>query len=194
MIGGCSTVLGLAYFVLRFCQRIISRTSEANDTAGAKTASACGVENIYPAEIETRLVEHPKLEIASVIGIKDERYGEVIGCFVEGDRGRHVLSGNPNMRGPHRTRPWFSGLVHYSFLDDVRTQRVVGEPKDGGNPAIIQMDKDLGFWYAGTADFAHKRSVIALVSRENYFKVAALHWGEEMGFEGERVKKTEAKL
>ena len=110
------------------------------------------------------------------------------------DRGRHVLSGNPNMRGPHRTRPWFSGLVHYSFLDDVRTQRVVGEPKDGGNPAIIQMDKDLGFWYAGTADFAHKRSVIALVSRENYFKVAALHWGEEMGFEGERVKKTEAKL
>jgi acyl-CoA synthetase (AMP-forming)/AMP-acid ligase II len=42
-----------------------------------------GGENIYPLEIEDRLVEHPAIERAIVIGIKHTRYGEVVGAFLQ---------------------------------------------------------------------------------------------------------------
>ncbi len=48
-----------------------------------------GGENIFPVEIETRLLEHPSITEACVVAIKDERYGEVVGAFLtlkQGDR------------------------------------------------------------------------------------------------------------
>lgn len=42
-----------------------------------------GGENIFPREIEERLMLHPSIGEASVVGIKDERYGEVVGCFLK---------------------------------------------------------------------------------------------------------------
>ncbi|EAW07130.1 putative long-chain-fatty-acid-CoA ligase [Aspergillus clavatus NRRL 1] len=41
-----------------------------------------GGENIYPLEIEERLAAHPAIEVASVIGIPDYKYGEVVGAFL----------------------------------------------------------------------------------------------------------------
>ncbi|GME46813.1 uncharacterized protein LTHEOB_1195 [Neofusicoccum parvum] len=41
-----------------------------------------GGENIFPAEIEERLVTHPLVSEASVVGIRDEKYGETVGCFL----------------------------------------------------------------------------------------------------------------
>ncbi|RJE23324.1 long-chain-fatty-acid-CoA ligase [Aspergillus sclerotialis] len=41
-----------------------------------------GGENIYPLEIEERLAAHPAIKVASVIGIPDVKYGEVVGAFV----------------------------------------------------------------------------------------------------------------
>ncbi|KAG0153810.1 hypothetical protein PDIDSM_1189 [Penicillium digitatum] len=41
-----------------------------------------GGENIYPLEIEERLTAHPSIELASVIGIPDSKYGEVVGAFI----------------------------------------------------------------------------------------------------------------
>ncbi|KAJ6043043.1 hypothetical protein N7460_004398 [Penicillium canescens] len=41
-----------------------------------------GGENIYPLEIEERLTAHPQIELASVIGIPDQKYGEVVGAFI----------------------------------------------------------------------------------------------------------------
>ncbi|CAG8895044.1 unnamed protein product [Penicillium egyptiacum] len=41
-----------------------------------------GGENIYPLEIEERLAAHPSIELASVIGIADPKYGEVVGAFI----------------------------------------------------------------------------------------------------------------
>lgn len=41
-----------------------------------------GGENIYPAEIEERLIEHDAIAEASVVAIKDEKYGEVVGAFL----------------------------------------------------------------------------------------------------------------
>jgi len=45
--------------------------------------SFSGGENIYPLEIEERLTAHPNIELASVIGIPDQKYGEVVGAFIQ---------------------------------------------------------------------------------------------------------------
>lgn len=39
-----------------------------------------------------------------------------------------MLVGSNAHRGPHRIKAWIPSLVHYCFLDDARTQRVVAEP------------------------------------------------------------------
>ncbi|KAI1778931.1 acetyl-CoA synthetase-like protein [Hypoxylon cercidicola] len=39
-------------------------------------------ENIHPFEVETALMLHPGVREASVVGVPDERYGEVVGAFV----------------------------------------------------------------------------------------------------------------
>lgn len=47
-----------------------------------KSDLTTGGENIYPLEIEERLAAHPAIEAASVIGIPDQKYGEVVGAFL----------------------------------------------------------------------------------------------------------------
>ncbi|KAI1454935.1 4-coumarate-CoA ligase [Annulohypoxylon moriforme] len=42
-----------------------------------------GGENIYPLEIEERLLKHPRVSRAVVTGLKDAHYGEVVGAFLE---------------------------------------------------------------------------------------------------------------
>lgn len=42
-----------------------------------------GGENIYPLEIEDRLVTHPAIERAFVVGIQHHRLGEVVGAFLQ---------------------------------------------------------------------------------------------------------------
>ncbi|KAL6691943.1 acetyl-CoA synthetase-like protein [Trichoderma pleuroticola] len=50
-----------------------------------------GGENIYPLEIEERLVAHPSISRAIVVGLKNKHYGEVVGTFVElGDSGNKL--------------------------------------------------------------------------------------------------------
>ena len=41
-----------------------------------------GGENIFPIEIEDRLLAHPAISEASVVGLHDERYGEAVSCFL----------------------------------------------------------------------------------------------------------------
>ncbi|KAI0127975.1 putative acyl-CoA synthetase [Xylariales sp. AK1849] len=51
-----------------------------------------GGENIYPAEIEAVLVQHPRVQQVAVIGVKDERWGEVGWAYVV------AVPGNPLSR------------------------------------------------------------------------------------------------
>jgi len=41
-----------------------------------------GGENVYPAEVESVLHEHPAVTDAAVVGVADERWGEVCVAFV----------------------------------------------------------------------------------------------------------------
>ena len=52
-----------------------------------------GGENILPLEIENILFSHPAILQASVVAIADEKYGEVVGAFIERDpHVQHVAS------------------------------------------------------------------------------------------------------
>ena len=41
-----------------------------------------GGENLFPAEIENVLLEHPDVAEAAVVGVPDPRWGEIVVCFV----------------------------------------------------------------------------------------------------------------
>ena len=41
-----------------------------------------GGENIHPLEVENCLFGHPSIAEASVVGLSDERYGEIVATFV----------------------------------------------------------------------------------------------------------------
>lgn len=41
-----------------------------------------GGENIHPLEVENCLLAHPDVKEVSVVGVPDEKYGEVVGAFV----------------------------------------------------------------------------------------------------------------
>lgn len=47
------------------------------------TGRLLGGENIFPAEIEERLISHPSISEASVVGVRDAKYGEVVACFLK---------------------------------------------------------------------------------------------------------------
>ncbi len=49
-----------------------------------------GGENIYPREIEEFLYTMPGVEDAQVVGVPDEKYGEVVGAFVRRSAGSEV--------------------------------------------------------------------------------------------------------
>jgi fatty-acyl-CoA synthase len=46
-----------------------------------------GAENVYPAEIEKFLRTHPALREVAVVGVKDEKWGEVGKCFYSTEKG-----------------------------------------------------------------------------------------------------------
>ena len=49
-----------------------------------------GGENIYSAEVEAALSEHPQVKISCVFGIPDEAMGEEVGAVVEVDPGTEL--------------------------------------------------------------------------------------------------------
>ena len=49
-----------------------------------------GGENLFPAEIENTLLEHPDVAEVAVVGLPDERWGEIVACFVRMEPGREM--------------------------------------------------------------------------------------------------------
>lgn len=84
------------------------------------------------------------------------------------DRGIHMLVGEDAHRGPHKVAAWLGALVHYLFLDEQRTQRIVCEPR-ADNARMIQHLQALGFAKYKTFDFPHKRAALMVLEREAFF-------------------------
>lgn len=84
------------------------------------------------------------------------------------DRGIHMLVGEQQHRGPHKVASWLCALVHYLFLDDPRTQRVVAEPR-ADNARMIGYMQDQCFHCDKVFDFPHKRAALMILGRERFF-------------------------
>ncbi|MCP4332041.1 MAG: AMP-binding protein, partial [Gammaproteobacteria bacterium] len=44
-----------------------------------------GGENLFPAEIENVLLEHASVTEVAVVGLPDDKWGEIVGCFLRGE-------------------------------------------------------------------------------------------------------------
>jgi len=61
--------------------------------------------------------------------VKEDNLGKYVPIVSDWDRGFHCLVGEQEFRGPHRVKIWLSALVHYCWLADNRTERVMLEPR-----------------------------------------------------------------
>ncbi|PUU78527.1 acyl-CoA synthetase/AMP-acid ligase-like protein II [Tuber borchii] len=82
-----------------------------------------GGENIHPLEIENCLLAHPKIVESSVVGLKDERYGEVVAAFVRKEGG---LTTN-EVRGWVREKLSHHLVPKYVFWVDVYPKTASGK-------------------------------------------------------------------
>ncbi|GAB3263186.1 GNAT family N-acetyltransferase [Chitinimonas naiadis] len=93
------------------------------------------------------------------------------------DRGCHVLVGNSRHRGPAKVVVWMRAVSHYLFLDDPRTQRIVGEPRVD-NARFIAYLQSQGFGKLKEFNFPHKRAAMVVLEREAFAEQYG-PWGEE---------------
>ncbi|KAJ5591728.1 uncharacterized protein N7459_002097 [Penicillium hispanicum] len=93
------------------------------------------------------------------------------------DRGRHTLVGNDAFRGPHRVMAWWPSMIHYVFLDDHRTENVIGEPMST-NDKVLSYDYTFGLHQDQTIDLPHKRASLVKCTRERFFQLCPFNQGE----------------
>jgi len=84
------------------------------------------------------------------------------------DRGWHVAIGEEAFRGKEYLTAWLPSLMHYMFLDDPRTQRIVGEPDAGHDQQIRNLLRS-GFAGLKQVRFPHKTSLLVMLLRERFF-------------------------
>jgi len=60
----------------------ISSRGYVKITGRVKEMIIRGGENLFPAEIEAAMIEHPAIAEVAVAGIPDEKWGEIVACFM----------------------------------------------------------------------------------------------------------------
>lgn len=104
------------------------------------------------------------------------------------DRGRHIIVGDGAFRGKHRVLAWWPALIHYLFLDDSRTNWVIGEP-NVNSTKILAYDYMCGLNVEKLIDFPHKRSALVKVSRERFFQMSHVFHGGQIAGTGVPIAK-----
>ncbi|KAA6487675.1 acetyltransferase [Agrobacterium rhizogenes] len=84
------------------------------------------------------------------------------------DRGWHVAIGEDAFRGKAFVSAWLPSLMHYMFLADPRTRRIVGEPVHHHRQQIRNLDRS-GFSKIKHIQFAHKKALLVMLLRERFF-------------------------
>ncbi|KAH7127881.1 acyl-CoA N-acyltransferase [Dactylonectria estremocensis] len=104
------------------------------------------------------------------------------------DRGRHALVGDASYRGQHIIMSWWPSIMHYEFIDDCRTEQVVGEPRLT-NEKILMYEMIFGLHQNKFLDLPHKRANLVVCSRERFFQLCPFQQmlprvaGTNFGFE-----------
>ena len=90
------------------------------------------------------------------------------------DRGWHVLVGEQACSGGQYISAWLPSLMHYMFLDEPRTQRIVGEPAASHHRQVRNLERS-GFAAVKDFDFPHKRATLVMLLREKFFSNRLWH-------------------
>lgn len=85
------------------------------------------------------------------------------------DRGWHGLIGARHHLGLVKTAAWLRGLTHFLFLDDPRTEKVVGEPRVD-NAKLLRYADALAYEKIKEFDFPHKRAALMHCWRDPFFE------------------------
>lgn len=84
------------------------------------------------------------------------------------DRGWHVVIGESKHQGLGKLRGWFRSLMHYMFLDEPRTQRILGEPRID-HTRQIDFLKSQGYAHLKNIQLPHKQAALLRLERESFF-------------------------
>lgn len=107
---------------------------------------------------------------------KEDKMGQHYACH-DFDRGRHALVGDASYRGQHRVMAWWPSVMHYEFLDDHRTENVVGEPRLSSEN-VLRYEMIFGLHQNKWMDLPHKRSNLVMCSRERFFQLCPFDQGQ----------------
>ena len=77
-----------------------------------------GAENVYPAEIENVLARHPSVLEAAVIGVPDEKWGEVGHAFVQLRPGASAIAAADVIQFCRANLAGYKTPRHVTFVDD----------------------------------------------------------------------------
>ncbi|KAH4109238.1 hypothetical protein HBH46_036480 [Parastagonospora nodorum] len=97
--------------------------------------------------------------------VKEDNLGKHVPITSDWDRGFHCLVGEQEFRGPHRVKIWLSALVHYCWLADNRTERVMLEPRVD-NEKLARYLQEAGFYKEREVSFPHKQSNLFKINRD----------------------------
>jgi acyl-CoA synthetase (AMP-forming)/AMP-acid ligase II len=90
-----------------------------------------GGENIYPVEVEERLCAHPSITRAAVIGIRNQRYGEVVGAFLMQQPGESKPSDEATREWTRRNLGRHKAPVHVFWFGEEGAPREVPQTGSG---------------------------------------------------------------
>ncbi|CAN9354845.1 unnamed protein product [Alternaria alternata] len=123
---------------------IITQQGYCEITGRIKDIIIRGGENIFPAEIEEQLLRHPSISEASVVGLSDEKYGEIVSCFLR-------VSGGEQKVRDEDVRAWVGAKLgrqkvpaRVFWVGDEAGCVAVDFPKTGSGKHQKHLLKDLG--------------------------------------------------
>ncbi|KAF2130201.1 siderophore biosynthesis protein-like protein [Dothidotthia symphoricarpi CBS 119687] len=97
--------------------------------------------------------------------VKEDNIGKYLPNVGDYDRGFHCLIGEQEFRGAHRVKLWLSALVHYCWLADHRTERVMLEPRVD-NEKLARYLQEAGFYKEREVSLPHKQSNLFKINRD----------------------------
>lgn len=85
------------------------------------------------------------------------------------DRGFHFLIGENNFLGFKNTDATLKVLTHFLFIDDLRTRRLMAEPRSDNTKVLKYIETFVAWKNLFEFDFPHKRSAMLECKREDFF-------------------------
>ncbi|WP_444946222.1 GNAT family N-acetyltransferase [Microbulbifer sp. VTAC004] len=86
------------------------------------------------------------------------------------DRGSHMLVGDLRYLGKRFAYAWFNGISHFMFLDDTRTENLVGEPRADNRALLKYINGTFSWKKIKEFDFPHKRATLVMCKRKDFFR------------------------